>query len=221
MWQRLTGLTMVAQQETDRVSPCWGTLGTCHSIPSYGLDGSLYHSWSENPNQRIKTDRCLSFLQRAKTHLSLICVHFTLYVNVEMLITFEKPSEKQPWQDPPWGRWDAEAQWEDWDRLTPWQASNWQFRRPGLDLCFSELGKSQLLENPLSLGQPIRKCPTLSCCPPPGLRQGQWSVTVSRLPQQQFPGFPSNSQHPPRPPSTQPPAPSGGSGMSPDIEPVN
>lgn len=87
---------MVAQQETDRVSPCWGTLGTCHSIPSYGLDGSLYHSWSENPNQRIKTDRCLSFLQRAKTHLSLICVHFTLYVNVEMLITFEKPSEKQP-----------------------------------------------------------------------------------------------------------------------------
>lgn len=139
MWQRLTGLTMVAQRETDRVSPCWGTLGTCHSIPSYSLDGSLYHSWSENPNQRIKTDRCLSFLQRAKTHLSLICVHFTLYVKVEMLITFEKPPEKQPWQDPPWGRWDAEAQWEDWDRLTPWQASNWQFRRIGLHLYFQEL----------------------------------------------------------------------------------
>ncbi|EDL95451.1 rCG63281 [Rattus norvegicus] len=28
-------------------------------------------------------------------------------------------------------------------RLTPWKASNWQFRRLGLSFCFQELGKSK------------------------------------------------------------------------------
>jgi hypothetical protein len=66
-------------------------------------------------------------------------------------------------------------------RLTPWQASNRQFRRLGLNLCFQELGKS-------------RQVQAAEAALPPGPREGQWVIssfqtfltTISRLSLQQF-----------------------------------
>jgi hypothetical protein len=82
-------------------------------------------------------------------------------------------------------------------RLTPQQASNWQFRRLGLNLYFQEVEKSRQVQAP-------------EAALPPDLRQGPW-VSSSF----QTPSATSSVTVP------SPSCPSNGSEMSLEIEPTN